>query len=404
MKDVAFVQFYTENADNLIFLQNGLSYVWNNIKDNHFWIKSGGLLTPKCPISKGRIYASSWFRRDEDVLLKWKENNPNLEIISGGPLATSPQSNLMVYLKGSAEDVLFEKQVESKFGLEIPSEFENSNIRYCVSLMKECFDEKHRDACYWGKCTFCAKSSYGFKIRRNYAIPIVDHPKHKHIWINTRAITPFLLEEIYSKLEDRSDVTYITYCRADALITRSLKNVIKCLKVDPKFIEFKVGIEFPSNHMLKVMNKGITKEEYLEFVKIANENNINLDFSFILNWPEVTDEDVKEVYSWLNDLSKINYNINITGTLFPLTIYSDSELKTLYKDLPKANEKDIFRRRLFAKNLHFHYQQNIEYYTYLVLNDNVRKLNNAVWNMYRQFPFKHFDDSSYSKLQYQYGM
>ena len=398
-----FVQFYDENTNGLVHFQNGLSYVWENIKNNNVWVRSGD---PVSPVSSGVVYVSCWFIKDIDTVLYWKYNNPQLRIIIGGPISLQPNEQLrnkIEFLSGSAETVLFNGEI--KWGLEIPVEFINKDVRYTFSLTEEILSSKYHKGCYWGKCTYCSRQVNNVKYRCANSVPIIEHPKHKYIWINARSIEPRTLKRLYPTFENRTDVTYSTYCRADSGSTKALVCAINNLKVDPKFLEFHVGIEFPSNHMLKIMNKGITKEQYLEFIKVANENKINLHFTFMLNWPEVTENDVKEVYAWLNDLTKINNNINITSVLFPLVFYcKSSRITELYKDLPKAKEKQSFRRKLWASNSSLRYQQTMEDYSYLVLDNKTRRLNNCIWEMYKKFPFKSFDDSIYAKLQYQYGM
>lgn len=405
-----YVQFYNLlNNGKIVCLQNGFSYIWDKIKKDNVWVKTGEL---NPPISKGHIYASCWYSLDIDTVIRWKKNNPELTISVGGPISIYPdiidyKKNKINLLQDSAENVF---GVKPCWNLEIPKEFRNKEIRYTFSFLENNLYGSRERCCYWGECVFCRVRLNKTKFRGLNRIPIINHPMHKYIWLNFHAIPPEIIKELYPTFDDRADVTYITYARADSETTKALSLVINnTLKVNPKFLEFNIGIEFPSNRMLKIMNKGTTKEEYLNFIKLASNNNIKLVFTLILNWPEVIEEDVKEVEEWLNKLSKITDGKNITAILYPLGLNVDSKMEEMYKHLPKAvssrtNEKELWRRNLFAKNHAILYEQTMQNYTYLVLDPEKRKLNNRVWKMYKKFPFKYFDDTIYQSLQYQYGM
>jgi radical SAM superfamily enzyme YgiQ (UPF0313 family) len=91
-----------------------------------------------------------------------------------------------------------------------------------------------------------------------------------------------------------------------------------------------MGVEFPSDKMLKYMDKGATVSEYLEFIKVCCDNRIRLHFNFILGWKGTDYSDVKSVEYFLNEISKFSTPNTITANVYPLSLVADRKIMSDY--------------------------------------------------------------------------
>ena len=209
---------------------------------------------------------------------------------------------------------------------------------YSVTLLKN-------RGCWWGKCNYCCRTDVPIYREDVDTIPIIDHPGHKYIWLYTCAITRRLMHKLYPTFPDRDDVTYTSYIKADEPSTEAYIDVLPKLKIDPKFLSFDVGIEFPGNNMLKYMNKGATTESFLRFIEMATKLGNRLHFNFILNWGILTELDVRQLTDFMKKLSDITDGSNISSDIYPLMLASDRALfhKTDKTDLiyqPQTNYRN----------------------------------------------------------------
>ncbi len=352
-----YLQFYKRKESYLfdeenyfLNLYNGLSHVWDFLDGEIIWQDVSEKIPP---ITKGNIFVSCWFKNQVLTLYKWAKENPDLFIYVCGPiifhydLIIGRELDNFNTMRGNAEDLLF-KGKTCKWNIEIPNV--DVPIGYSVSLMKGF-------GCYWGKCNFC-KIKGKFTYRELNKIPIMEHPHHKYIWLHTWAMPPNLIKKYYINFPDRNDVTYTTYIRGDKSTIEAYKNVLPKLKVDPKYLGFDVGIEFPSDRMLKYINKGTTTKDYLDFIKLTTENGSRLHFNLIVNWKNTNWSDVLNVEKWLNKLSKITKPNTITANLYPLIIvegreiwndYEETEIKwydTIYRGSCDWNDINIWDVKL----------------------------------------------------------
>lgn len=327
--DTYFLQFYREESylyGNEIFVNylNGLSYVWDQLKEkgNLIWKH----VDDETPITdKGIIYASVWYTKSLRLLHKWAIEYPDLQVYVCGPLVLHYGLSIGKDLPNfhvsnqNAEDLLCEGKI-SPWNLEIPET--QKPVGYSVSIVDGY-------GCYWGKCRYC-KITGSLKYRHIDRIPIIDTPDPKYIWIHAYSLPPSVLGTLYPEFENRYDIKYATYVRGDKYITDALRTVLPTLKVDPINLGFNVGIEFPSNSMLEYMDKGVTVEEYLDFIKLACDNDIRLHFNFITGFKNTTEKHIKDVEDFLSNLSKISRPNTITANIYPLTVVQDRKIISDY--------------------------------------------------------------------------
>jgi hypothetical protein len=345
---------------------NGLSYVWDQIKNQGEMIWKH--VDDETPIAtEGIIYASVWYAKSLRLLYGWAKQYPNLEIFICGPIILHYDLRIGKDLpnfhvnKDNAED-LFCGGITSPWNIEIPNTMKGP-IGYSVALV-------NGYGCYWGKCRYC-KIMGQLKYRDINRIPVIEYDGLKYIWIHTYSIAPHLMKKLYPTFEKRDDVRYATYARGDKLITQALKETIPNLLIDPKYLGFDIGIEFPSDKMLQYMNKGSTVKEYLDFIEVAAESGIQLHFNFILGWKPTDYDDLKSMEQFLNHLTKISKPNSITANIYPLTIFQDRKILTDYfidEIEVIENDYDVFIG--FPKQ-----------------SDNQKSINNEIKELIHTYPF-----------------
>jgi hypothetical protein len=377
MKDTIFVMFNKDawklfdRKSSYRLFQNGFSYTWDYCK-NHgdiVWLTYGDDL----PITKGTVYVSGWFKEDGIEAARWAKENPKLNIIMGGPLFAHYNINVgkdlpnFSYIRFDDAEKYFNIKDKLKWNLEVLPGYENVGYSFGITI---------GTGCYWGECCYC-KMHKGPVYREFEEIPIIDYPGNKFIWLHTFSIEPDMIRSLIPKLENRNDVNYITYMRADKNIYKALKYAFKNKKVDGSHLYFDLGIEVPSDRMLNWMKKGSTVKNYLNVIDLLYKQNCRMHFNLMTEWPNITEEDVDSIGRFLLELEKIGCAKNVTANLYPIQIVYDRqffhEFKDVYKEHNPFWDMDIYHPNLTEEQIN---------------------INNKVRKLYANFPFLHFEDFS----------
>jgi hypothetical protein len=324
-----FLQFYREEdflygPDRIVNFNNGLSLVWNQLKEQGEMVWRN-VEEETIVATEGIIYASVWYSKSLRLLYKWAQTYSNLEVYVCGPLVLHYGIKLGKELPNfhisnlNAEDLLCNGQI-SEWNLEVVET--EKPIGYSVALVDGY-------GCYWGKCRYC-KITGKLKYRETYTVPVIDSPHKKFIWLHVYSMPPFFMKKLYPQFEKRDDVVYATYIRGDNYSTKALKEILPLLKVDPKYLAFNLGIEYPSDKMLKYMNKGATVKDYLNFIEVCSQNDIRLHFNFILGWKPTDYDDLDSMKYFLDKISLISKPNTITANVYPLTIMPDRKMSEEY--------------------------------------------------------------------------
>jgi radical SAM superfamily enzyme YgiQ (UPF0313 family) len=64
-------------------------------------------------------------------------------------------------------------------------------------------------------------------------------------------------------------------------------------------IMFGIGMEFPSDRMLRYTCKGFSSEEMLETLKICVTHGIRINVNFILGWNNLLEKDIEELKNFM---------------------------------------------------------------------------------------------------------
>jgi len=374
-----FIQFYAKE-NYLLFekypftnLHNGLSCVWDFVEEKGWkfhWLEITDDVEP--PVTEGDLYVSCWYNNEFSRVRDWALKYPKANFYIGGPLlyynSSLPDQIPNFYtLKGNCEDIFVNG--ETSWNLKPPDI--DGPIGYSVTLLKN-------RGCWWGKCNFCCRSETPIYREDVNTIPIVDHPGHKYIWLYTCAITKKLMHKLYPTFPDRDDVTYISYIKADKPSLEAYKSLLPKLKVDPKFLSFDVGIEFPGDNMLKYINKGATTNDYLKFIEMATKLGNDLHFNFILNWGVLTELDVRQLKDFMDKLSHVTDGSNISIDIYSLVLAKDRPL--FYEKRP---DELVYQEKTQYRNKN---EWHIDVYC-CKMSDEQKELNKKCEDLIMSFPF-----------------
>lgn len=162
------------------------------------------------------------------------------------------------------------------------------------------------------------------------------------------------------------------FIRSDKLSYNALKkNLAKCSpELRSKFV-FRLGIEFPSNRMLNIMDKGTTSEQQLRIMKMLNSYGCTMKICFILGWNVLTQKDVDNVIHFTDVLNSEGIP-KLDAALFYL-IYNYSSDKDLLRKRNKAQTKIITHEF----NDIYKYKMEVP-----ILSSKQLELNRAIRNIY----------------------
>jgi len=322
----SFIQFYTPARHRkYIDLGNGFSDVLSYCKNRGevHWVEHHGLIWASTykminnmmeldkfndvplPEHTDIVYISALYTTHLYQAYVWAKQYPEIQFVVGGPVLRSNifelrgrlPKNLILSTKTLEE--LFEiDEFSCKWELNIPDVDERVVFSYTIDT-----------SCYWGKCIYCNFSMCKDRIRQNPQYEFKGIKEPKNIRINTSSTTPKQFKDIIPNLPVMDDTTYEFYMRFGNCELEALKSV------DFGTNKFKLmsGIEFPSDRMLKYMNKGITTQEIynmLEFLE-NHQSNVSITTFIILGWNELTAKDIMNLQTYMDKLPN-NCHISMT--------------------------------------------------------------------------------------------
>lgn len=368
--DTYFLQYWTtepwvvchKDKEPAIHLHNGFSSAYENLK--HFgdflWHKSGSKLT----LTSGKVYASLMYGDNVENLMEAARNNPDLEIHVGGPLISvndikkDPDvPNFITHPNIMVEELFDLKHDPYAWGLPIPKLPVGFPIAYN-------FGAVHGTGCPWAKCTFCkcqrSTSNYEELARLKRDVPVINYFGHKDIWVRSASMEPAFLD----KMPYREDVTYHNYLRGDWVNYGKLVHA----NLHPGML-FSLGVEIPSNRMLKKLKKGTSTSSIRQTIKLLNSEGCRIHINLMLGFNDFKWEDVQEISEWLNLLSQDVNLSDITATIYHLIIVPGREI---FENPPGMIEKyDTYKSYLDLPGIYK-----------CVLDDRQLAMNDAIHKLY----------------------
>ena len=327
-----FVQFYSYDTlprrylwiDNkwkiddtkLMLLGNSFSHVYNECKERGdiVWVRYDVGGTVDEVLSKNKnipfpdpsvdiAYVSAFFVSNLNQVYLWSLSYPNIDFIVGGPAVRFINPNSIPEVKNlrfsnlSLEEYF--KFKEWNWKIDIPEE----NVK-CSRISSAPINIQ----CYWNKCIFCSYNikdevdkSYFPSIESISNLPKFNSPLTIHF--NIPCLNKNMLHNLISLSEiDNESLLFGIFLRADDFIIDEMERILPKMKNLHRF-KIIVGLEFPSQRMIKVINKGITLENYIRFSKLLESYNIYTYSVCQFGWNNLIDEDVKEAEYWIDRMS-----------------------------------------------------------------------------------------------------
>ena len=290
-----FVQLYTvrlrlANSYKYYELCNGFNYVHDYVEVRWVDIRKENEFIPK----DKDVYISVWFPVHQKIAIRWARKYPSNTFTLGGPLY---QNHEFKYKDMDLPYVLPHNikiqtgLVEEMLG--VPVDHKNWKLNFPYNQYKFQYSYYIGSRCYWRGCSFCCNARYvDYDIRNGYDLETLYNAPKGTVFLSTPAILPSMLKDILPNLNYKNK-GYFLYLRAGKKELESLKKIVNKIE-RPDRIIFGLGVEFPSDRMLRVMNKGITLQEYIDMILFLKETGFRFNCLYITYWPEIEEEDLKD--------------------------------------------------------------------------------------------------------------
>jgi len=315
-----------DRKTEVTILKNGFSSVWKKLEHMNrgpiIWVDMDSELSNYFRYPNGIAYVSVYYKSELFKVITWAKQRPDVEFHIGGPIVdTWPLSkkienslpNLKSHHRILIEELLFQQEIAplNFWDLKIPNNLEVSDLAYGFSISK-------KNGCWWRRCTFC-KQKHVPKYLNYSEIPIIDYAGTKHIWINTYCMRPRDITSIYSKLPDRNDVRYASYLKLTSESISSLAHAFDKMKCDPSQLAFNVGIEMPSDRVLKIWDRGVSLCDYINGISFLLYHKCKIAINLIFRTGIVQKSDIDDVRLFTDALSHMDLS-NVTINIYRLHI------------------------------------------------------------------------------------
>jgi len=327
MADTVFVQFYNKTKGGYFDLCNGFSDTYDLCKskgdfywteheaDRNNWFLDETYANRELPITEGTAYISAIYTNHLYQSYVWAKEYPHIQFVVGGPVAAerkidskgwnplyfsvdSPAmlpKNLEMTGK-SVEDWFGVSNFSGKWRLDVP-EFVPDDGRIYFSYTLD-------NGCYWAKCIFCnialhAKELFRKRNSMDFEFGNLRHNGTKIVRLNTGSITIPYIRDVLPALPRGDDMEYRLFMRPGRAENKALKEVVEKHSGRFPHCVLGFGIEFPSNRMLKYINKGCTTEEIIDFLWFCRSNGIRVNANLILGWDNLIEDDIREMKQFM---------------------------------------------------------------------------------------------------------
>jgi len=331
MRDTIFLQFYNAVKDEAYFdLCNGFSdtadlcrrhgeFIWmTHESDVDRWYTEETYAGRTLPITSGRVYVSAVYLNHLYQAYVWARAYPGIDFVVGGPVAAEQcgsgngwnpiyfqlqqgavfPSNL-IFTGKSVEDWFGVPNFSGQWRLDIPDAVPAKSAVY-VSYTLD-------NRCYWRKCIYCNIARHDSTLERkrkafDFEFKDIAHDGKKIIRLNTGSLTPAHIRSLFPVLPSRRDLEYRVFMRPARPENTALQEALASRNGPLPAMMVGIGVEFPSNRMLRHMKKGFVKEEMLETLEMCFSHGIRVNGNFIFGWNNLTDEDLRELEVFLEQL------------------------------------------------------------------------------------------------------
>jgi len=327
MADTLFVQFYNKTKGGYFDLCNGFSDTYDLCKskgdfywvehevDRKKWFLDETYANRKLPINKGTVYISAIYTNHLYQSYVWAKEYPNIRFIVGGPVAAERRIDAKgwnpLYFAIDSYKVLPSnlkitgKSVEGWFGVvNFSGKWKLDVPEFVPDDGKIYFSYTLDNGCYWSKCIFCnialhAKDLFRKRKDMNFEFQDIKHNGTKIVRLNTGSITIPYIREVLPALPCGDDMEYRLFMRPAKAENKALQEALHNRRGEFPHCVLGFGIEFPSNRMLRYIDKGCNTDEILEFLSLCRSNRIRVNANLILGWDNLIEDDIREVESFM---------------------------------------------------------------------------------------------------------
>ena len=151
----------------------------------------------------------------------------------------------------------------------------------------------------------------------------------------------YILELCNEILNQRLSISWGCYSRLDVIDEEMISIMAKA---GCKTIYF--GIETGSSKIQKIIGKNLELDKINRILPVLIENNISSEYSFIIGFPEETEEDIDMTLEFATNLRKIQVvhgqeKYNLAVDIFQLQFYPKTEMTRKYYDQLECSEYAI---------------------------------------------------------------
>jgi len=299
MEDL-FVQFYQtyekrltspgtffEKGAKFHLLINGFSYIWNYA--NPIWIELDRAFQEIEPFDFSgyrKVYASAAFFEHAFIVVEWALKFPQVDFVVGGPAIRGLA--IMKWAHKIPKNFHMTKQLaESIF--ELPLNPKRFKMVPPDSTIPKLYNFHIENGCYWGGCKFCCDNystqDVGFDLETLLNLPAGG------VWLGTSAISPKNCN-IFTQL-NYSDKRYHCFIRGDSLTLEVFSQILSDIK-EPTKLRFLMGVEYPSDRMLKIMNKGTDTKTMAKMITMLVGAGCKVTLSFLTSWGCLEKDDISK--------------------------------------------------------------------------------------------------------------
>jgi len=279
---------FLEQGTVFHLLTNGFSYVWDYA--NPVWVELDRGFREVKPTrfsENQNVYVSASFFEHAFVVLEWAKENPQTNFFVGGPAIPTLKTTNWLYklpqnvrMLNTLAETIFNLPLDPKrFKIEVP----DLNVPRVFNFHIE-------DGCYWGKCKFCVYN-YDKGGEIGFDLDTLSNVPPGGIWLGTSSLSPKNCE-ILTQL-NYEERRYHSFLRGDKLILEILQRIMPRIK-EPSRLRFLIGVEFPSNRMFKIMNKGTDTDTLSKVITILVEAGCKVTLDLLTGWGCLEKEDIKE--------------------------------------------------------------------------------------------------------------
>lgn len=331
MSNTLFIQFFGKDQEKFA-LYNGFSDTYNYCKNigDVIWLDEESEFS--IPFSKGSIYISTIYLKHLIKIIKWAKENKNVKFIAGGPTIQSMtfdnkiSPSLKEFIKGFKNLELFKGSVEDYFGIEnfsVGWDLEVDQIRKDFKNYKNLlFSYTIDNSCYWSRCSFCHYYLYGKRQRKKFEIDKkkisnLGFDKKIRIRLNTPSLSGYHIKNFLPLLPNMENLEFDFLVRCDKDVYSNLDNLFSSYKQRPPIV-VRLGIEFPSDRILKFLRKGFTVSDIFNMLDVLIKHDQKVSSTFILGLPNITPDDLKNLERFSMKYERVFSHITIYRLFCPV--------------------------------------------------------------------------------------